>query len=349
MNSTIIALRMSRQCLTKQADIEEYIALYRDTQPGQNVYWHGFGQPPVLSFRASFDDMEFNCNRQSNRELVKGRFQGGNLGWIEKEDMELFACMCRKTLENPTLAQTEMLALLECNGAMNIQQIKEKTGMLVKEITPILHRLQEAFLVYEDQYDGEWDRLWYCFGEMFPGLNVERYTRTEAIKIVLQRFAYRMVWFDAAMAKSFYKLAAKDIKNALKELVAEQVLTEYEGGYVLTADMEVLENSTEEPPEMILVLHRNDILVKSFEHEIKKRFTGDYELLQLILIDGELHGAVQGKFKYGPYIIENVMVDEEYEDRKEAILQAVREENPGSDVLRFNFEEIPLVQEYFGF
>ena len=39
--------------------------------------------------------------------------------------------------------------------------------MLVKEITPVLHRLQEAFLVYEDQYDGEWDRSWYRFGGDF--------------------------------------------------------------------------------------------------------------------------------------------------------------------------------------
>lgn len=36
--------------------------------------------------------------------------------------------------------------------------MNEETGMLVKEITPVLHRLQEAFLIYEDQYDGEWDR-----------------------------------------------------------------------------------------------------------------------------------------------------------------------------------------------
>lgn len=45
--------------------------------------------------------------------------------------------------------------------------------MLVKEITPVLHRLQEAFLVYEDQYDGEWDRSWYRFEEMFPETNPE--------------------------------------------------------------------------------------------------------------------------------------------------------------------------------
>ena len=90
---------MERQFLTKEANEDEYIELYRDMQPGLNVYWNGFGQPPVVSFRAAFDDMDFNRERQMKRELVK-------------------------------------------------------------EITPVLHRLQEAFLIYEDQYDGEWDRGW---------------------------------------------------------------------------------------------------------------------------------------------------------------------------------------------
>ena len=78
------------------------MALYRDTQPGQNVYWHGFGEPPVLSFRAAFDDMEFNRQRQLQRKLVKGRFAGGNLGWVMAEDMELFACLYRKPQSPPT-------------------------------------------------------------------------------------------------------------------------------------------------------------------------------------------------------------------------------------------------------
>ena len=102
-NEKIISLRMERQHLLHKADEQEYISLYRDLQPGVNVYWNGFGQLPVLSYRAAFDDMEFNRVRQRERKLVKGRFAGGNLGWIEP-----------------------------------------------KEITPILHRLQEAFLIYED-------------------------------------------------------------------------------------------------------------------------------------------------------------------------------------------------------
>ena len=76
----IRALRMERQHLLTPANETEYDALYRDLQPGQNVYWNGFGQPPTLSFRADFDDLAYNKSRQFRRELIKGRFAGGNLG-----------------------------------------------------------------------------------------------------------------------------------------------------------------------------------------------------------------------------------------------------------------------------
>ena len=87
MDARIISLRMERQCLINKADQNEYIKLYRDTQPGQNVYWIGFGEPPSLSFRADFNDIEFNRNRQLDRKLIKGLVAGGNLGWIEMGDL----------------------------------------------------------------------------------------------------------------------------------------------------------------------------------------------------------------------------------------------------------------------
>lgn len=155
MMEKIISLRMERQHFAVKANEEDYIALYRDMQPGQNVYWNGFGQPPTLSFRAGFDDLEFNRSRQLDRKLVKGRFVGGNLGWVMPEDMELFACLFKKPLTKPNDVQMYLLRLIEQEGPLNIQQMKESSGLLVKEITPALHRLQEVFLIYEDQYDGE--------------------------------------------------------------------------------------------------------------------------------------------------------------------------------------------------
>ena len=56
-------------------------------------------------------------------------------------------------------------------------------------------------------------------------------------------------------------------------------------------------------------------------------------------MDGEIRGAVLGKFKYGPYIIEDIVVDEAYVCRKEAILAAVHEAAPDSLIHRFMGEK----------
>lgn len=348
MDEKILSLRMERQCLLQKADETEYLSLYRDTQPGQNVHWHGFGQPPVLSFRAAFDDMEFNRHRLLRRELVKGRFAGGNLGWILSEDMELFVCLYRKPLTNPTPSQTEILTLIENAGPFNIQQLKEETGLLVKQITPILHRLQEAFLIYEDQYDGEWDRGWYRFEEMFPNVNLQRYTKTEALKILLQRFAYRIVWFDTAMAKAFYRVPEKEIRNAAAELVSEGILVSRESGYLLKSDAAFLQNYEPKDSRCVYALHRNDFLYKVQEPALKqmtKNLTEglayDCEPLQYLLIDGRFHGATVGHFRYGPYDLNDIVCDlPDAESRREEILQAVLDVNPGGQPKRFMGEAL---------
>jgi hypothetical protein len=129
----IAALRMERQFLARKAGESDYLKLYRDTQPGQNVYWNGFGDPPSLTYRADFDDIEFNRNRQKTRKLIKGRFAGGNLGWIMPEDLELFAAAFVKPLDKPSSPHAALMDLIE-REPLTIQQMKEDTGMLVHEL-----------------------------------------------------------------------------------------------------------------------------------------------------------------------------------------------------------------------
>ena len=173
----VTALRMRRHCLTRRAGAAEYDALYRDLSPGLNVHWHGFGQPPCLVERADFDDVEYNGRRQRQRILVKGRFQNGNIGFVEAAQMELFAGLYRRPYK-PTEHSELLRELIGREGPLNIEAMKRMTGLLVKQITPALHRLQEAFLVFEDQFDGEWDRGWYLFDEMFPDVDPARISRT---------------------------------------------------------------------------------------------------------------------------------------------------------------------------
>lgn len=348
MDAKIISLRMERQCFIKKADEDEYIKLYRDTQPGQNVYWIGFGQPPSLTFRADFNDIEFNRERQLDHKLIKGRFAGGSLGWIVPEDLELFAALYRKPLTKPTEIQLRILELIEREGPLNIQQMKEETGLLVKEITPALHRLQEAFLIYEDQYDGEWDRGWYKFAEIFPKLNLDYYSRHEALKTVLQRFAYRLVWFDTAMAKSFYKLPEKEIKLAVSELAKEGVLAASDSGYMLKRDAELLAAYEAKTLNFVYAVHRNDFIYKAHEHILKgmaKSMTEglnyDHEPLQYLLIDGEFHGASIGHFRNGPYDLNDIVCDlPDAESRKDEIVEAIRAVNFGKTPKRFMGKEL---------
>ncbi len=344
----ITYLRMERQFLSKKANEAEYQKLYCDLQPGQNVYWNGFGDPPSLTFRANFDDIEFNRERKAKRSLIKGRFAGRNLGWIVPEDMELFAALYRKPLKNPTEIQLQILTLIEHEGPLNIQQIKSETGLLVKQITPVLHRLQEAFLIYEDQYDGEWDRGWYKFSEVFPAVNIEKYTRHEALKIILQRFSYRHVVFDSAMAKSFYKLPEKEIKAAITELIADDILIETEDGFMLKADISILEAYEPTSLHFVYAMHRNDFLVKSNEPTLKEKFKPlyenleyDHEPLQYLLIDGEFHGVCVGHFRNGPYDLNDVVCDlSNANERKDEIIEAIKAVNYGKSPLRFMGEFI---------
>ena len=134
----VTALRMRRHCLTRRAGAAEYDALYRDLSPGLNVHWHGFGQPPCLVERADFDDVEYNGRRQRQRILVKGRFQNGNIGFVEAAQMELFAGLYRRPYK-PTEHSELLRELIGREGPLNIEAMKRMTGLLVKQITPALH------------------------------------------------------------------------------------------------------------------------------------------------------------------------------------------------------------------
>ena len=342
MKRKILALRMQRQHLTNPVDASGYDDLYRDLQPGMNLYWHGFGQPPECTFRADFDDVAYNRQRQARRALIKGRFTGGNLGWIVPEDLPLFAALYRKPIPLMNDVQVTIMTLIERMGPLNIQQIKEETGYLVKTITPALHRLQEAFLLYEDQYDGEWDRAWYRFEEMFPEHDLSRYSRSEALAIVLQRFAYRMAWFDTKMAHSFYKLPEKEIRLACAMLTERGVFTAVDGGFMLKTDADMLDAVTVTLPP-VLALHRNDFLVRAFDHALKAVFKPlcdalpyDHDPQYYVLVDGEFRAVSVGHFRYGPYEIHDIICDSpDMWARRDEICAAVRKENPGAVIQRF--------------
>lgn len=339
----MIALRMRRQCIRRHADLEEYQRLYRDLSPGLNLHWHGFGQPPCLVYRTDFDDVAYNGERQMERELVKGRFQNGNIGFIEAAQMELYACLYQKPYR-PGEYSDMLLHLIEREGPMNIQVMKEMTGLLVKQITPALHRLQEAFLLFEDQNDGEWDRGWYLFEEIFPEVDRKRYTRQQALELVLPGLLYRFVYLTCENAQHFYGLPKKDIQAAIAHMEERGMLVSWRDGWLTAEDYRLLEENSYELSQGILALHRNDPLVRTEEWRLKKLYKGKEkgsEVMQYLLIDGEIRGAVMGHFRYGPYDLHEIRLalsGKEAQNRYEEILRSVQQVNGE----RENIRDIPI-------
>lgn len=337
-------VRLERQRFCPPANEADYDRLFRDMSPVRTPYWCCPGSPPELSFRAAFapdGGAARNFDRRSRRELVKGRFQGGGIAYVDEADLALYGAIYRKDAAlRPDDAR--LLDLLRREGPMTVAALREFTGLAAKAITPMLHRLQEMFLVFEDQADSEWDRAWYPFETKFPSLAWPE--REDAIERALLRFVRLHGAADETMARSFFGLPLRDLRAALSALTARGSLlpAAREDGspvFMLPEDVSLLTEPGDAPPRGVFALHRNDFLVKSFEAVLTPIFKKDgQEPLFYLLIDGAFQGAVIGRFRNGPYDLDDIVLTlppEEAESRREEILAAVALVNGGRVPARY--------------
>jgi hypothetical protein len=326
IKNQFISLRFERQHFLRPADVIQYNRYFRDVSPVNTVGWCEPGRPPEMPPHASFDDAAYNFLLRSDRKILKGRF-GGRVGYVTADDLQLFSCLYRRPIDRMTAIQHEFFELLRTEGPLNIGTIKEITGIAAKRITPVLHRLQEAFLLFEDQADNEGDRAWYIFEDEFPHIDLNMYTQIEALKIILPRFARRAVFFTCENAKRFYALPAKNISCAINCLVGEGTLVQAEldgtSGYVLKDDLYILTENTLPPvPPSVIAVQRNDFIARCSDYNPGS----DWDTLYYLLIDGDIAGAVCGRFRFGPHDIEDIVLnlpDGECMRRKNEILDAV--------------------------
>ncbi len=328
----ILALRMERLGFNRRLDRDEYQTLFRFMSPVTPMYWSMPGNPPVIQHRADFSDFQYNDKLRSRREIVKGRFQGGSVGYVFFDELELFIALYKKDLGKITPKMDEIISLIEHEGPINVKGMKEVLGMYVKDITPILHKLQLAFIVFEDQRSVEWDRGWYVFEREFPELDFNRYTMNEALKIIIKRCQKLLVWFDVKMLENVYKLPKKILQNAIEELIHEKELQdlEIEGvkGYISLLDYHQIHHlDLSQTSNQIFCMNKNDYYVKAMEHLLQNDFPKtDYEPMYYLLHQGEFIGAVYGKFRIRPDELEDVILKKDIENmslRKDEIIKAI--------------------------
>jgi hypothetical protein len=74
---------------------------------------------------------------------------------------------------------------------------------------PALHRLQTAWLVYEDQVDDDWDRAWYGFETEWPQIEICEDRRGESVRELLLRFIRAQVFATPENARDWSRLPAR--------------------------------------------------------------------------------------------------------------------------------------------
>jgi hypothetical protein len=326
---------------------DEYAALFRLLQPVTPAADTRPGEPPSLAYRTSFDDREVTSSWRATRKGVKGRFLRGTIGYVVGEELELYANAFQRPLNRLDPRQQLIYETLLHTGPLLPRQIKEETGLLNKQIMPVLHRLQKAFLVYEDQVDTDWDRAWYVFSQEWPDLVIEPGRWETAAREVLRRFFQAHVFVTGEQIKDWSGWSVKDIRHLLKLMQADGDIVScttdgFGEGWTRAEDASI---DAPAPSPTVFMLHGGDPLVRACMSELKRRFAG-LEVLRYLLIDGDLRGAVCGHWRIGPHDVDDIVVDlspEERAARKAEIVRAVAGEYhpPSHHILRYAGE--PLV------
>ena len=329
--SSVVAERQARQGFARPlARSAKYEALFRALQPVSTGPQARPGSPPHLAGRTRFDDLRVADRLRADRTLVKGRFQGGSVGYVHRDDLRLYANAFARPLPRPSAVQRRVLDAVCAGGPLTPQQLRRETGLLAKQVMPALHRLQEAFLVYEDQVDDSWERAWYEFAVEWSEVELDEERREDDAAEVLRRALHALVFATAEQLKDWSRWPARRVAKTLERLESE--------GAALPAEIDGLgsgwlapgEVPDAKPAEAVVVLHKQDFLVRAHESELARRF-GRRDLLQYVLVDGELCGAVRGHWRFAPYDVDDISVElaaSERERRRDEILAAVREQYP---------------------
>ncbi|NKB69969.1 MAG: hypothetical protein GKR89_23085 [Candidatus Latescibacteria bacterium] len=340
--NTVLAWRLERQGLVRPvADESAYRQLVELVQPVAPEHFTMPGTAPKLVHRAAFDDRAFNDGLRGRSELVKGRFWGGNIGYVLAGALEVYGTAFAKDIERFSAEQETVLQALRFSGPLTPRQLADETGMTNKRLMPVLHRLQRTFLVYEAQEDSSWERGWYLFASRWPEIDLSRLSWQKAATAVLQRFVESHVFATFEQIRNWSQWPLRDLKALLQEQEesGNWIPLQIEGlgnGWVRAEDKGLAER---QPEAGVFMLHKADPLVKSHAAQLKEQFA-DREVLQYLLVDGRFAGAVCGHWRIGPHDIEDIAVhlpDEQVAKRRQEIIAQVAKgyHPPHSQIKRY--------------
>ena len=311
----VLAQRMDRQGIDHPLERTNNLpALFRRLQPVAPLAMSYPGSPPRLVHRTTFNDGEALDVLRRERRIVKARFQHARIGYVAADELELYATAFRKPVRALNDVQERVLDAVSEIGPADSDQIKAVVDgdggdpLLKKQIMPALSRMQQAFLVFEDQTETDWERPWCEFSSEWPDIDLDRMTWEEAVGEVVRRFLYAMVFATDEQVSDWTGWSKGKVRKLLETMEAEGQIHEAEidglgEGYLL----EVVDYD-DSITSSCRMLHKTDFLVTAHSTELESRYA-DQEVLQYLLIDGEFQGAVLGHWRIGPHDVDDVVVE----------------------------------------
>ena len=222
---SIIYERMRRQRLLEPialgTDVEEYLELFRLMQPVAPVHFTRPGDPPTLVHRTGFDDYDLSSQLRKEHRIIKGRFAGGRVGYVVQQDLELYATAFRKNLSKIKPIHEDIMSIIKNSGGISKDQLKEDLDYLGGEISKALHSLQEAFLVYEDQTDTDWDTGWFDFSTEWFDLKNDAALYIHYVSLVLLNYLKSVVFATFQQVKDWSQINIRTLKQVMKKLENE--------------------------------------------------------------------------------------------------------------------------------
>lgn len=347
----ILAERMRRQGLTDSiVRTKDLLDLFRRLQPVSPLAYSYPGSPPRLIHRTSFDDGEALGELRSERTIVKGRFQRGRVGYVHRDDLALYGTAFRKPIKALNETHDRVLEAVREIGPADSDQIKEAVDadggepLLKKQIMPALNRMQEAFLVFEDQTETDWVRPWSDFETEWDEVDLDRRSWEEAAGEVIRRFLDAMVFATIEQVVDWTGWAKRRVEKVMRALEADGLVEVVEvkglgAGFVLEAPS----YDPDDRPSCRMI-HKGDYLAHAHATELKARYR-DQEVLQYLLIDGAFKGVVLGHWRIGPHDVDDVVVElpkKERVARRGEILAEVRKVYSGEhhEVLCYDGKDV---------
>ena len=334
----VAAERLRRLRLTEPVETEvDYLRLFRLMQPVAPPAYSRPGDPPRLEKRVAFDDRACANRLRRERTIVKGRFLSGNVGYVFADQLATYAAAFRKSHSARDYTLEIVQEVVNHHGPLTIEQIKEETGFLSRQIVPALHKLQKSFLVYEDQVDEDWERAWYDFESEWPGLAVADVDPLRARAAIMRNFLQVHVFATARHMADWSGLSLRNVGAAVDLLQGDPAIREArtdrgEEGWIF-GDMSNLKEPASH--RRAIMLTHSDLLIRSHKTELKRRF-GGREVLRYLLIDGQPLGAVIGHWRIGPHDVDDIAIlaDETDEIKDEVINEVASVYHPPYSTIR---------------